>query len=260
MRVPFLTYGPILAAMCFPLDAYAASEERFIPDCAGTVDVAHIRVVRVEQNGAMALPDGRIAMLEGIRLPESGPHAQRALAALRTMAQDGTVSFTTIPPKRDRYDRLRVQGFGRQWSQVALLGQGLARVAISPDRDECAPDLYEAEARARSRHLGIWALAPYRVRAPGEMPKEMKATLGTFQLVEGQVTNVGQADGRQFIDFGDRRIFSAVIAPEDRRAFRDFDWDELPAHRIRIRGIVQDYRGRPEIALSNPAQIEMLDN
>ena len=259
MRVPFLTYGPILAAMCFPLDAYAASEERFIPDCAGMVDVAHIRVVRVEQNGAMALPDGRIAMLEGIRLPESGPHAQRALAALRTMAQDGTVSFTTIPPKRDRYDRLRVQGFGRQWLQVALLEQGLARVAISPDRDECAPDLYEAEARARSGHLGIWALAPYRVRAPGEMPKEMKATLGTFQLVEGQVTNVGQADGRQFIDFGDRRIFSAVIAPEDRRAFRDFDWDELPAHRIRIRGIVQDYRGRPEIALSNPAQIEVLD-
>jgi DNA/RNA endonuclease YhcR with UshA esterase domain len=26
-----------------------------------------------------------------------------------------------------------------------------------------------------------------------------------------------------------------------------------------VRGIVQDYRGRPEIALSNPAQIEILD-
>jgi hypothetical protein len=183
--------------------------------------------------------------------------AEKALAALRAMAQDSTVNFTVTPPKDDRYDRLRVQGFGRQWLQVALLEQGLARVAISPDRDECAPDLYEAEARARTRHLGIWALIPYRVRAPAEM----KGTIGTFQLVEGQVTNVGQANGRQFIDFDSngRRIFSAVIAAEDRRAFRDFDLDSLPAHRIRIRGMVQDYRGRSEIGLSNPAQIEILD-
>jgi DNA/RNA endonuclease YhcR with UshA esterase domain len=77
--------------------------------------------------------------------------------------------------------------------------------------------------------------------------------------VEGQVNNVGPADGRTFIDFGDRRQFSAVIGPEDRRAFRDFDFDELPTHRIRVRGIVQDYRGRTQIVLSNPYQIEILD-
>jgi hypothetical protein len=87
----------------------------------------------------------------------------------------------------------------------------------------------------------------------------MEGVTGTFQLVEGRVSNVGQADGRLFIDFGSKRILSAVIAPQDRRAFRDFDLDGLPARRIRIRGIVQDYRGRPEIALSNPFQIEVLD-
>jgi DNA/RNA endonuclease YhcR with UshA esterase domain len=50
-----------------------------------------------------------------------------------------------------------------------------------------------------------------------------------------------------------------VIQPEDRRAFRGFDLEALEAHKIRIRGIVQDYRGRPQIALSNPAQIEVLN-
>jgi micrococcal nuclease len=259
MHIPLLTYGPILAAICLPLDAYAAAQERFIPDCAGNVTIAHARIVRVEQDGALVLADGRSVLLEGIRLPDSGPGAlaERALAALRIMAKEGSVSFATTPPVRDRYDRIRAQGFGRQWLQMALLEQGLARVVISPDRSECAPDLYEAEARARARHAGIWALAAYRLRAP----QEMKGLAGTFQLVDGKVSNVGQANGRLFIDFSRNglRVFSAVIAPEDRRAFLDFDFDELPAHHIRIRGMVQDYRGRPEIALSNPAQIEVLD-
>jgi DNA/RNA endonuclease YhcR with UshA esterase domain len=55
-------------------------------------------------------------------------------------------------------------------------------------------------------------------------------------------------------------MFSAVIGQTDRHAFRDFDFDELPGRHIRIRGIVQAYRGRPEIALSNPFQIEVLEN
>jgi micrococcal nuclease len=257
MRIPLLTYGPILAAICLPLDAYAAAGERFIPDCAGNVAIAHTRIARVELGGVLVLPDGRTVLLEGIRLPDSGTLAERALAALRAMAQEGSVSFATTPPSQDRYDRIRAQGFGRQWLQMALLEQGLARVAISPDRSECAPDLYEAEARARARHAGIWAFATYRLRAP----QEMKGLAGTFQLMDGKVSNVGQANGRLFIDFSRNglRIFSAVIAPEDRRAFRDFDFDGLPMRHIRIRGTVQDYRGRPEIALSNPAQIEILD-
>ncbi|HMH65210.1 MAG TPA: thermonuclease family protein [Rhizomicrobium sp.] len=261
MRKLHLIYGLIWAAMCLPLDAYAASDIRFIPDCAGSVEIARAKVVRVEQNGALILSDGRAVLLEGIRLPQadSGPHylADQALAALRDMAQDRPVTFTATPPKEDRYDRIRAQGFGGQWFQTALLEQGLARVAIAPDRNECAPDLYEAEAKARAKRAGVWALGDYQPRAP----QAMKGTSGTFQVVDGWVTNVASGGGRVFIDFGSngQRSFSAIIAPEDKRAFRDFDFDGLHARHIRIRGTVQDYRGRPQIALSNPSQIEILN-
>jgi hypothetical protein len=209
----------------------------------------------------LILADGRTLLLEGIRLPlgDGIPPSlsQRALAALSELALSGPVTFTSVAPKRDRYDRLHVQAFSRQWFQTALLEQGLARVAISPDRTECAPDLYEAEARGRARRAGLWAIPAFAPRTP----QQMKGTSGTFQLVEGQVVNVGQADGRMFIDLGskDRQMFSAVIGSQDRRAFRDFDLDGLTTRHIRIRGIVQDYRGRLEIALSNPSQIEVLD-
>ena len=67
-----LSYAAILAAICLPLDGYAASQERFIPDCAGKVEIAHARVLRVEQDGALILADGRSLQLEGIRLPPDG--------------------------------------------------------------------------------------------------------------------------------------------------------------------------------------------
>ncbi|HWU54037.1 MAG TPA: thermonuclease family protein [Rhizomicrobium sp.] len=264
MRI--LTYGAILAAMCLSLDAYAADaspagDEHFIPDCAGSIVIAHARVARVNDDGALILTDGRMLRLEGIRLPLADKSVSgQVLAALRDIVRDRTVSFTTAAPDKDRYGRMRAQGFGKQWLQMALLEQGLARVQIAPDRSECAPDLHEAEAAARARHAGIWAKGSYRVRGPGEL----KDATGTFQLVEGLVSNIGHADGRTFIDFGapsdDRRLFSVVIGAESRNAFRDFDFDELSGRRIRVRGIVQDYRGRPEIVLSNPAQIELLDN
>ena len=87
------------------------------------------------------------------------------------------------------------------------------------------------------------------------------ASAGSFQIVDGRVTNVAHDGGRTFIDFGSngQHVFSAVIQPDDRRAFRDFDLVGIETHHIRIRGIVQDYAGHPQIALSNPAQIEIID-
>lgn len=254
-----LSYGAILAAIWFPLDAYAAEQERFISDCAGKVEIAHARVTRVERDGGLTLTAGRTVRLEGIRLTLDGPPAlaDQTRLALSVLAQSGSVSFTANLPSNDRYGRLRVQGFGAQWLQVALLEQGLARVAISPDRTECAPDLYEAEARGRAKRAGLWALPVYRIRTP----QDVKGATGSFQLVEGLVSHIGHADGRTFLDFSGngRWNFAALIAPGDRHAFRDFDLDGLSGHRVRVRGIVQDYRGRPEIMLSNPFQIEQLD-
>jgi len=255
-----LTYWAILAAIWLPSQAIAAP--RFVPDCAGGVEISHAHVVRVEKNGVLVLDDGRALILEGIRLAgaDGGPQEllDRALSALREMALAGPVTFTAVPPKEDRYDRVRVQAFGDVWFQTALLERGLARVQVSPDRNECAPDLYEAEQRGQAKHIGLWALPGAAPRAPEVMKS---AGTGSFQIVQGWVTHVGHGDGRVFIDFGSngRQVFSAVIEPEDRRAFRGFDLDGLETHHIRIRGIVQDYRGRPQIALSNPSQIELLD-
>ena len=86
---------------------------------------------------------------------------------------------------------------------------------------------------------------------------------GSFQLVEGKVANVGVHDGRAFLDFQDdyRQGFSATVAPEDRKAFRNagFALEDLAGRHVRLRGVIEEFGGRSEIALSNPYQIEILD-
>jgi micrococcal nuclease len=188
MRLAVILGGIFLAgpAMAMPL-----------PDCAGEVAVAKAHVARVEQDGALILDDGRAAVLEGIRLPGADrpttPAAQHALQILRQLAVGTSLVLTSTPPRQDRYGRIRVQAFDHVWLQMALLERGLARVEIAPDREECAPDLYEAEARARGASLGLWALPQYAVRQAASLTGSLA---GSFQLVEGRVANVGVHDGR----------------------------------------------------------------
>lgn len=234
-----------------------------LPDCAGRVEIAHAKIARVEKNGALILTDGRAVMLEGIRLPlaDHGPAGlgDDALSALRALALAQPLTLATIAPKEDRYDRVRAQVFGDVWIQAELLKRGLARVELSPDRSECAAQLYAAEKEARSSGTGLWAFAAMAVRNPETLSV---ADEGSFQLVEGKVVQAANHDGRVFLDFSSdyRRGFSAIIAPEDHRMFRRVKppVEELAGHTIRLRGMVEDYGGRPEIAISSPAQIEFI--
>jgi endonuclease YncB( thermonuclease family) len=248
------------AAMCCP--ARAAG----LPDCAGKVEIAHAHIVRVEKNGALILNDGRAVLLEGIRLPQgAGDHApsyiaDEALAALRELAMAAPLELASTPPKQDRYDRVRVQAFDKSiWLQIAMLEKGLARVAIAPDRQECFPELYGAEQRARQAGVGLWASPAYRIRQQAPAAGD----IGSFQIVEGRIAHVDARPGRAFLDFSNdaQRGFSAIIEPADRKAFRDLDppLEGLAGRRVRLRGLVQAYNGRPEILLSNPVQIELLN-
>ena len=255
-------YAAILAGICCFGAAFPALAAG-LPDCAGAVAIHQARVVRVEKNGVLVLSDGRAVLLEGVRLPLDGKLADAARDALRDLAMAGPLTLTAVRPKEDRYDRIRVQAFGAQndtpWLQMAMLQRGLAQVEIAPDRDECAPDLYETEQAARAAHAGLWALPAYAVRTP----QSVKADTGRFTIVEGRITQVERHGGRIFLDFtaDNRRGFAATIAPEDAKSFRDIDpsLPELAGRHVRLRGVVEDHDGRPEMALSNPAQIELPD-
>ncbi|MBN9553260.1 MAG: thermonuclease family protein [Alphaproteobacteria bacterium] len=234
-----------------------------LPDCAGPVVSASAKIQHVERDGTLVLRDGRQAVLAGLRLPgadaPSSAVAAAAIQALSRLVLEGPLVLTSSAPQKDRYGRLRVQAFGKTWLQTELLARGLARASVAPDRQECAPDFYEAETSARAARRGLWTLPQFAVRDA----LSLSAPAGSFQLVAGRVIAVARHDGRVFLDFRAdyRKGFSATIAPADRKPFDVMEppLEELVGHRIRLRGIVESFSGRLEMALSSPRQVEMLD-
>ena len=254
---------PILIAIC--MLAAAPAEAAALPACAGGVEISGGQLLRVEKNGSVILTDGRALHLEGIRLPAGAQdHAPQsfadgALGTLTGLLRRPPLTMTAIPPKEDRYDRVRGQLFGAEgnWIQAVLLKAGLARVFIAPDRPECASELFAAEAQARAAHAGIWSIPDYAIRTPDTVGRDS----GTFQIVEGKVLNTGLKNGRAYLNFGGdwRTDFTVTVAPEDMANFRKAGVDprDYAGQTIRIRGIVQSMNG-PEIEIANPQSVEVL--
>jgi len=241
-----------------------------VPSCAPPVEIANVPIAEVEPNGMLVTNDGRAAKLEGVLLPAGArDHApqylqQQALSELSGLVHGHLANLDARPPKEDRYGRLRAQVFITDdapdlWVQTAMLSRGLARVSILPDRIECSSELYAAESAARAQHIGIWTLSAYAVRPASDVPP---SDLGTFQIVEGKVTNAEVRSGRAYLNFGAdwKTDFTVTIAPEDMKNFHDRNIDPATFYAgktLRVRGIVERLNG-PEIEIATPEQIERL--
>ena len=247
-----------------------ASPLQALPACIPRTEVPHAKVVRVEKNGVIVLADGRAARLEGLLLPagadDHAPQfvADQAIAAIDSQTTGQPVTLAAQAPKEDRYGRIRAQilvdGKDREiWLQRELLRKGLARVAIAPDRNECAEELYAAEAVARRSGTGLWSSKAYAVRSPSQTD----AVSGTFQIVEGTITSVSHKGGRIFLAFGGQTDadFRAIISQDDMKRFREIGVDPFAYanQAVRVRGFVESNRDRPEIELATPAQVEIVE-
>ncbi|HEX3431976.1 MAG TPA: thermonuclease family protein [Rhizomicrobium sp.] len=240
-----------------------------MPTCIPQIEALHAKAVRVEKNGVVVLADGRAARLEGILLPagasDHAPQflANQAISALDNLVSDHLVSLAAAAPKEDRYGRIRAQVLAQKngdeiWLQWVLLHKGLARVAIPPDRNECAEELYAAEAEARRARTGLWSSRAYAVRTPSQTDGDV----GTFQIVEGTVTSVSKSAGRVFLDFGSQpdSDFAATISSDDMKRFREIGVDPFAYadQTVRVRGFVERIHDRPEIEVATPAQVEIV--
>ncbi|MCE6957678.1 nucleotide-binding protein [Cereibacter sphaeroides] len=88
-------------------------------------------------------------------------------------------------------------------------------------------------------------------------PEEAASVVGTTATVEGMVSQVAEHRGTIFINMGGRypnQSFHAVIFDDNAGLFPGIA--AIEGEMVAIHGLVELYKGRPEIIVTSPDQIE----
>lgn len=215
-------------------------------------------VTEVRSGDAVALKGGQVVRLAGIEAPKGAdPFAAEAREALSKLVLGQQVQLMYGGARLDAYGRTLAHlklARGGQWVEKALLEAGDARVHTWPDNRALARPMLDAEARARLKRRGLWALPAYQVH----LPDEAAAKPFGFQVVEGRVVSAADRDGAVRLDL--ERWVEADVPREAQGVFASSGvvLTDLPGKLVRIRGLVRPGPGEGLMKLDHPEQIEVL--
>ena len=268
----------VLVVLAALLLASAASGPTFAAGSCRLEPGPERTVIGVPDGETLALDDGSEVRLIGIVAPRAidvgaaagqWPLELAARTALAEMASGKAVRLAFVGPRRDRYERQLAHVFVLApsaepvWLQGALLTQGFARAGVLPRQRECIAELLAHERLASDAKAGLWAEPAYaHLRAAQARPLLQRA--GTFQIVEGQVTRVGEGRSIFYLNFGRdrRRDFSVDLGRRDRELLGLVGGDPktLAGRQVRVRGWIDERRGAPLIDLSAGGLIELVED
>jgi micrococcal nuclease len=247
------------AAICLALIALGPTATSSVPageNLRGTVIAVYDGdTVRVRPEGHKA----ETVRLIGVDSPELDDSREpvRLMAFLAKRFTFGRlyqqkVELLPGPEARDRYGRLLAfvrTGDGEIFN-VALVREGYAYAFLKFPFDEgLRKELEAAEAQAREAGRGLWRKEPYPVIAA----KEAARRVGEIVVVEFLCSRSVRRGGFQVLETGSG-AFEAVIPLEIYRSLAgrlDF-----AGRTIEATGLVELYKGRPQVMIGVAAQLK----
>ncbi|MGF7158419.1 endonuclease YncB(thermonuclease family) [Rhodoligotrophos appendicifer] len=263
LRRPILMLASIACTSLGSAHAVLQAEEV----CGQPRETATIAKVRgMEQ---ITLADGRTVRLAAIEPPHARPSPGRGARAIEraadTLLQDSlvgskvTLSGTKTP---DRHGRLVVQVATEDgsWIQKMLVAQGLVRVMPLVGQTDCVGELLAAEANARARGQGLWALSEFAPRS-AEGTRALLERLDRYEIVAGTIRDVSSTKRLTYLNFGDdwRTDFTVALTADAREDLerRGFTMESLAGRPIRVRGFIERRNG-PMVTVDVAEQVEFV--
>lgn len=186
------------------------------------------------------------------------PLAGKATGLTRGLAHDQTVLLEPDPAAddRDRYDRLlryvRLPDGTDLSAELIRLGLGIAFTSFPCSRTD---EYVELEAAARKAGSGMWAADNVAQVSWEEAPRHTGSVIRTT----GRIIETHDTGRICFLNFHEdyRTHLSLVILEADRHRFEEKPAELFLDRTVAVTGRVTEYRGRPQILLSHPSQIEL---
>jgi len=229
-----------------------------------------VRVVRVVDGDTVDADSGVTIRYIGIDTPETrrrtsagwiptgdlyGEEAKKANDAL-VMGQKVRLEYDV--QKKDKYGRTLAYVFVRQDNkeilvQTELLRRGLAFLYTLPPNVRYVDIFLAAQKEARRNKAGMWA---HEFHVPSAQACDF---LGQRKFVTGKVADARRTDKMIFLEMEGLRV---IIFAKDFGFFEKegvHPAQDYTGKKVSVFGLIKSYRGSPEIIVSHPWQIEIVD-
>lgn len=236
------------------------------------------RIDRIVDGDTVMLSGGERIRVLGIDTPELQGEseterrlARNAKAELKRLLAAGRVIPVGRPGHVDKYERtlayLHAPGKDGALGEdlgARLLDTGYARIYPST-HPRLAPYL-QLQDGARGRGRGIWTEEGVKALGLG-FDVEIDAAnagahVGAQARVVGEIVETHRSAGAVYLNFGPdwKRDFTAVIVKTQWELFPPTVERDWHGRRVAVSGTIEERKGRPEIRLMSPSQVELLSD
>lgn len=239
------------------------------------------KVTNVVDGDTLDLSTGEKVRLLGIDAPEANqPGGDIARAFLEKLVLNKEVVLKKDVTDKDKYGRLlRFVYVGDTFVNAEMIKRGYAIPRFYPPDERYKEQFEKLRDEAEKNKRGLWALGvfqPKQLTPPSSIPptqpqkwgssdegviswQDAAQYYGQVKTVEGTVVDTHNSGKAVFLNFHPdwKTYFTAVIFASDFKKFPQPPEDYYLNKEVRVRGLIKEYQGKPEIIVENPSQIEV---
>ncbi len=220
------------------------------------------------------IEDGRLVRYIGINAPETRkkqegdwiydpePFAEKAKFFNQNLVKGKKVRLEYDTRKKDVHNRLLAYVYaGNVFVNGEIIRQGYALSYFFPPNLKYADKLLSLEQEARENNRGFW----FYVKSHPISFVDAGTHIGEIRMVEGRVRDTYRGEKVIRLNFGPdwRRDFHVTIFLNMLDRFKSQGISPTSYYkgkRVRVSGSIKEFDGCPEIAITDPSQIEVLEN
>ena len=219
-----------------------------------------LSVKEVIDGDSLRLANGKEVRLLGIDAPEyNHPGGDMARDFLEKLVLNKGIRLVSDTEDRDKYGRLlRYVYAGDTFVNGEMLAKGYAFTMLYSSSQEYKNKLLALENEARRAKHGLWAFYPGTETVSWQ---DAPAYIGRRATVEGKVVRSYNSGKACFLNFHEdfKTHFSRVIFSQDFSKFPSPPEKLYLNKNVRVTGLVKLYKGAPEIVVTGPEQIKVVD-
>ncbi len=236
------------------------------------------KVTEVIDGDTFKTEKGKTVRLLGINAPEiTDPGGDLAKEYLMNIIFNKKVRLKRDITEKDDYGRYLYYVFldGKSVNKE-MVRIGLAETRFYPPDTLYKKEMLEAEKTAILNKKGLWAFPVFQIpdttdnytnkRSSSKAPEvisylDARKYYGRVKTIEGTIVLTNNTGKVCFLNFHKdyKRHFTAVIFSSDFDKFPENPEEYYLNKKVRVTGLIKEYKGKPEIILKSPGQIQIIN-